>query len=461
MPIHLKATLALVVLGWSISSQAASIAGHWEGEIEIPNQPLVVKIDLRQDGDDWHGAIDIPAQGASALPLDVAKVEQDAVEFSIRGVPGNPAFAGREANGVIRGVFSQGAAKLDFQLTRDEVPGPRRPQEPKPPFAYGIEEVLIDAGAVQLAGTLTVPAGDPPFPVVFLISGSGLQDRDQTLFAHKPFWVIAGHLTRSGVAVLRVDDAGFGASTPHPEPPTTVDFAGDAAASVEFLRNDDRFDQVGLVGHSEGGLIAALLASVRDDIDFIVLLAAPGVPGTELMRGQNLRIFEAAGLADERATALLELLDQLFAVLVSDLPEAEVRERVEAIVRAQMAVNGVTAVQQNDAQVKAAVERALSPRMLNFLRLDPRPPLEATKVPVLALNGGLDMQVDAETNLSGIASALAKGGNANVAIHRLSGLNHLFQRAETGLVDEYASIEETISPEVLNLIRDWILSVVP
>lgn len=138
----LKATVGALALAMGMAVQAADPVGHWEGEIEIPNQPLVVKIDLRQDGGDWHGTIDIPAQGASTLPLDVAKVEQDAVEFSIRGVPGNPTFAGREANGVIRRVFSQGVAKLDFQLTRDEVPGPRRPQEPKPPFAYGIEETI-------------------------------------------------------------------------------------------------------------------------------------------------------------------------------------------------------------------------------------------------------------------------------------------------------------------------------
>ena len=305
-----------------------------------------------------------------------------------------------------------------------------------------------------------MPAGDPPFPAVLLISGSGLQDRDQTLFEHKPFWVIADHLTRSGIAVLRVDDAGFGASTRHPEPPTTREFADDAAASVEFLIAEGRFDRVGLIGHSEGGLVAVLVASERNDIDFLVLLAAPGVTGVELMRTQNQRIFEAAGFPDDQTASLLGLLDQLFAALVSDLSEDALRERVQAIARQQMAFNGGISVSEDDPRVKAAVESALQPWTRYFLRLDPRPVLAGIEVPVLAMNGALDFQVDADQNLTAIASALEQGGNSNVAIHRLPGLNHLFQNAQTGLVDEYGRIEETISPEVLGLIRNWILDTV-
>ena len=323
-----KSALAALTLAFAPTLHASGIDGHWEGEIEIPNRPLAVKVDLDRDGDRWRGTIDIPAQGATALPLDPVEVEQQAdgtiVEFSIRGVPGDPTFVGLETN-------------------------------------------------------------------------------------------------------------------------------------VEFLRNDPRFDRVGLLGHSEGGLVSVLLASRRDDVDFVVLLAVPGV---ELMKKQNERVFDAAGLSDELKTALLGLLDQLFAALVSDLPEEELRERVETIVLEQMAVSGVTAVQPDDERIRVAVESALLPWMRHFLRLDPGPALAATTVPVLALNGELDVQVDAQQNLSAIASALGKGGNADVDIHRLPGLNHLFQHAETGLVDEYMAIEETISPEVLDLVRDWILGVV-
>lgn len=454
--------LSVVLVSLS-SLSMADPAGHWEGEIEIPNQPLAIKVDLVSGDDGWHGTIDIPAQGATGLPLDPVIVVADdsgaSVEFTIRGVPGNPTFKGQPDGDVLQGEFSQGGATFGFRLARQRATGPSRPQEPEPPFPYAAEEVVVDAGPVQLAGTLTIPDGNPPFPAVLLISGSGLQDRDETLFDHKPFWVLADHLSRSGIAVLRVDDAGIGGSTPHPAPPTTADFAEDATACVDFLHEDARFGRIGLVGHSEGGLIATLLADARDDIDFIVLLAAPGVTGAELMRKQNELVFEAAGFGEDRTTALLKLIDRLFANLVSDMPDDELRERVEAIALEQLSVTGIVDIDLDDPRVQAAVEGALSPWMRHFLRLDPRDALQRIQVPVLALNGDLDLQVDAEQNLGAIESALRAGGNTRATIHRLPGLNHLFQHAETGLVGEYARIEETLAPEVLDLIRDWILDV--
>ncbi|MDE0422170.1 MAG: alpha/beta fold hydrolase [Gammaproteobacteria bacterium] len=442
---------------------AGQVEGHWEGEIDIPNQPLAIKVDLLPGDDGWHGTIDIPAQGATGLPLDPVKVVADedgvSVEFTIRGVPGNPTFKGRPVDDSLKGTFSQGGATLGFWLGRPAIAGPVRPQMPKPPFPYAAEEVMVDAGPVELAGTLTVPDKDPPFPAVLLISGSGPQDRDETLFGHKPFWVVADHLSRAGIAVLRIDDAGIGGSTPHPSPPTTADFAKDAAACVALLAKDLRFGRVGLIGHSEGGLIATLLASERDDIDFVVLLAAPGVSGTELMRKQNERVFEAAGFGEDRTSALLKLIDRLFADLVADLPDDELRERVDAIALEQLAVNGIVDIALDDPRVQAAVEGAINPWMRHFLRLDPQPALQRITVPVLALNGDLDLQVDAEQNLGAIEAALRAGGNPQSTIHRLPGLNHLFQHAKTGLVDEYGQIEETIAPQVLDLIRDWILNV--
>ena len=304
----------------------------------------------------------------------------------------------------------------------------------------------------------TIPPGAGPFPTVLLISGSGLQDRDETVFGHKPFWVLADYLSRAGIAVLRVDDPGIGKSTPHPEPPTTADFATDVEAGVAFLKADDRIGPVGLIGHSEGGLVASIVASQRDDIDFLVLLAGPGVPGAELLLKQNERIFDAMGIAGERKQNLLTLLDQLFTTLTSDMAEDEMRQRVDEIVRKQFEINGVPAAQQDETQVQAAVNQVLNPWMRYFLSFDPRPALETIRVPVLALNGELDVQVDVEQNLTAIAAALEKGGNRNVTVHRLPKHNHLFQRAKTGLVNEYVTIDETISPEVLDLIRDWVLS---
>ena len=453
----------VLVLGISASYAEDRVAGHWEGHIEIPGQPIAVKVNLAIDESDWRGTIDIPAQGAKGLPLSEIYIAEEGegmrVKFSIRGVPGNPTFDGTLQGGVINGTFSQGGVTFGFRLSREIVSGPVRPQEPKPPFPYQIEEVKFQNGPINLAGTLTLPPGNGPFPAVLLISGSGLQDRDETVFGHKPFWVLADHLSRTGIAVLRVDDPGIGKSAPHPEPPTTADFATDVEAGVTFLKRDDRIGTVGLIGHSEGGIIAAIVASRRDDIGFVVLMAGPGVPGAELLLKQNERIFDGMGIVGERKETLLTLLDRLFTTLTSDMTEDEMRQQVDEIVRKQFEINGIPPAQQDETQVQAAVEQVLNPWMRYFLAFDPRPALEAIRVPVLALNGELDVQVDAEQNLTAIDAALEKGDNHNVTVHRLPKHNHLFQRAKTGLVNEYAVIEETISPEVLDLIRDWVVSV--
>ena len=446
-----------------VSHAEDSVVGHWEGKINVPIQALTIKVDLSIKDNDWKGTIDIPSQGAKGLPLSNIHIEESddniSVKFVIRGVPGNPTFDGHLHEGIISGKFTQGGAAFNFTLSRDIVTDLGRPQEPKPPFPYKIEEVTFQNGLVNLAGTLTLPPGDGPFPAALLISGSGLQDRDQTLFGHKPFWVLADYLTRAGIAVLRVDDPGIGKSTPHPKSPTTADFATDAEAGVAFLKKDNRMKSIGLIGHSEGGAVAAIVASRSEDIDFVVLMAAPGVLGSELLRKQNERIFDAMGIVEERKDTLLTFLDELFTTLTSEMPDDELRHQIDLIVRKQFEANGVPTAQQDEAQIQAAIEQVLNPWMRYFLAFNPQPALKAIKAPVLALNGELDVQVDAEQNLTGITTALEQGGNGNVTIHRLPKHNHLFQRATTGLVNEYAVIEETISPKVLNLIRDWVLSV--
>lgn len=451
------------VAALGMATQATAQAdGRWEGHIEIPGAPLHVKVVLEQDADAWQGAIDIPVQGAVALPLSGISVgsttdDGQRVEFAIRGVPGHPTFQGRLEGGEIRGRFEQGGATFPFRLGRQAV-ALTRPQEPRRPFPYASEDVRFESGPVRLAGTLTIPAGEGPFAAVLLISGSGLQDRDQTLFGHKPFLVLADHLSRAGIAVLRVDDAGAGQSEAHPSPPTLEDSAADANAGVDFLHADVRIGTAGLIGHSEGGVVAPMLASRRDDIGFVVLLAAPGVPGDELIRRQNERIYAALDFPADRRERLLGLLDRLFAILKSDASAAAAMPEVEAIVREQMQANGVPPAEQQDAQVSAAAAQALAPAMRGLLRHDPRPALTRTRVPVLALNGERDVQVDAEQNLPAIRAALADAENTDVETHRLPGLNHLFQTAASGLPNEYGALEETMAPAVLDGIRDWILA---
>lgn len=462
--IHIILILLVLFASNSISQVETQIVGHWEGTIDVPNQPLNVKIDLSKKDGSWNGTIDIPAQGAIGLSLSDIQIDETEeipnVRFSIDGVPGNPTFDGQLQEQIIKGKFTQAGFTFDFHLSREKIAGPSRPQEPKPPFPYKIEEVEYKNGTVNLAGTLTLPAGAGPFPAALLITGSGLQDRDETVFGHKPFWVIADYLTRAGIAVLRVDDPGIGKSTQHPKPPTTANFATDVDAGVAFLMKDKRIASVGLIGHSEGGAIASIVASRNDDVKFIILMAAPGVVGSELLRKQNERIYDAMGFEEERKQALITLLDSLFTILTSDKPDVEVHPQVSIIVRKQFELNGIDADEVDDRMVQASVNQAVNPWMRYFLTFNPQPYLRKIKTPVLALNGELDVQVDAEQNITAIAHALEQGGNQYVTIHRIPELNHLFQHAKTGLVNEYAVIEETISPEVLKLIKDWILSVI-
>lgn len=462
--IHIILILLVLFASNSISQVETQIVGHWEGTIDVPNQPLNVKIDLSKKDGSWNGTIDIPAQGAIGLSLSDIQIDETEeipnVSFSINGVPGNPTFDGQLQEQIIKGKFTQAGFTFDFHLSREKIAGPSRPQEPKPPFPYKIEEVEYKNGTVNLAGTLTLPAGAGPFPAALLITGSGLQDRDETVFGHKPFWVIADYLTRAGIAVLRVDDPGIGKSTQHPKPPTTANFATDVDAGVAFLMKDKRIASVGLIGHSEGGAIASIVASRNDDVKFIILMAAPGVVGSELLRKQNERIYDAMGFEEERKQALITLLDSLFTILTSDKPDVEVHPQVSIIVRKQFELNGIDADEVDDRMVQASVNQAVNPWMRYFLTFNPQPYLRKIKTPVLALNGELDVQVDAEQNITAIAHALEQGGNQYVTIHRIPELNHLFQHAKTGLVNEYAVIEETISPEVLKLIKDWILSVI-
>ena len=446
----------------SISQAETQLSGHWEGTIDVPNQPLNLKIDFSKKDDSWSGTIDIPTQGAIGLSLTEFQIDVSGeipkVKFSIKGVPGNPTFDGQIQDKDIKGKFTQAGFTFDFHLSREEITSPSRPQEPKPPFPYKIEEVEYKNGTVNLAGTLTLPTDEGPYTAVLLITGSGTQDRDQTIFGHKPFWVIADYLTRAGIAVLRVDDPGIGKSTQHAKPPTTADFATDVDAGVAFLKKDKRMASVGLIGHSEGGAIASITASRNVDVKFIVLMAAPGVIGSELLRKQNERIYDAMGFEEERKQALMTLLDSLFTVLTSDKPDVEVHPQVSIIVRKQFEINGIQADKVDDRMVQASVQQALNPWMRYFLTFNPQPYLRKIKIPVLALNGELDVQVDAEQNITAIANTLEQGGNQYVTIHRIPDLNHLFQHATTGLVNEYAVIEETISPVVLELIKNWILS---
>lgn len=438
--------------------------GHWEGAIQVPGAELQVKVDLAADGCAFHGTIDIPQQGAQGLPLAGVAVPagaQGPVRFAIQGIPGAPSFEGVLAGGEIKGTFSQGGRSFPFRLGREAVKPPARPQEPKPPFPYLAEEVQYEANGIRLAGTLTMPRGDGPFPAVLLITGSGAQNRDEEILGHKPFLVIADHLTRAGIAVLRVDDRGIGGSTGSVPRSTTADFAADALAGVRFLKSRPHVapGHVGLVGHSEGAVVASLAAGRSRDVAFLVLLSGPGVPGAEVVLDQMARMARAEGMPEERVRASVAEQKKLFALMQSEKDPARLESQLRAFLRAQLAspeAEKAPATAQ-DQIVDLQIQELLSPWYRYFLTYDPRPALSRVKVPVLALFGDLDLQVAPDLNLPEVAKALAAAGNKDVTIRRLPGLNHLLQHAKTGALSEYAASEETISPEVLAVMTRWIL----
>jgi pimeloyl-ACP methyl ester carboxylesterase len=337
-----------------------------------------------------------------------------------------------------------------------------RPQEPEPPFPYKEEEVTFRnmVENFYLAGTLTLPDGEGPFPAVVLITGSGAQDRDGTIFMHKPFKVIADYLTRNGIAVLRYDDRGVGKSQGSMNEATSLTLADDADAGVEYLINRPEIDtrKIGLAGHSEGGLIAPIVASRNNNIAFIVSLAGPGVRGYEILLKQARDILEVSGTDEKEIEESLNINKHLYQ-LVIDEPDTRkfAKEALDWYGR-ELDRQGTGPDERKD-KMGAFAEGIVTinnPWMRYFIATDPRQFWSRIKCPVLALNGEKDLQVNYEENLPAIKAALKEGGNRKVKTVALPGLNHLFQHAETGAPGEYLNIEETFSPEVLTLMTSWI-----
>jgi pimeloyl-ACP methyl ester carboxylesterase len=292
---------------------------------------------------------------------------------------------------------------------------------------------------------------------VLLISGSGPENRDEEVFGHKPFLVLADYLTRAGIAVLRVDDRGVGESTGDSRTATSEDFAYDALAGVDFLTRQPEIDpeRIGLIGHSEGGLIAPMVASHSKNVSFIVLLAGTGVPGDQILSRQMELISRASGMDDEQLSRVISAQRQVLDLVKAGATEEEVESKVRRLLEAQMGKE-LTA-EQLDQAAEAQALVVISPWFRFFIRYDPRPLLEEARIPVLALGGELDLQVDPSQNLPAIREALSKAGNPDFTVLELPALNHLFQTAESGSPNEYYSIEETFSPVALKTISDWIL----
>ncbi len=468
---HLGLIVSLAGTGLVLAHPDA--IGAWRGAIAPGSIDLEIRVTIGVDatGDGLVGTIDIPAQGFVGQPLVNVVQKGDAISFAVPGIPGDPIFDGVIDGERLSGTFSQGGQALEFALERDAEPAALRPQEPLPPFPYDEEEVAFASGEVTLAGTLTLPPDEHVVPGLLLITGSGAQDRNEEILGHKPFLVIADHLTRAGFAVLRVDDRGVGGSTGSDADATFDDLVGDALAGVELLRAHPRVDgdRVGLLGHSQGGYLAPVAALEADSgVAFVILMAGPALDGFSVLVAQNERIFDLAlrqadpEVSDEVVTETIAgqiaFLEALNAALQGDdvaAARALVRERVEAEM-AVMPADQRLAGDELEAFLALQKEAVTSPVFRSFLAFDPQPYLRRLTVPTLAFFGSLDLQVPPEQSEGPMREALDAAGNPDATVITFEGLNHLMQPAVTGGVDEYGAIETTVDPAVLETIARWL-----
>ncbi len=455
------------------TSAPEGFAGHWMGTLAVGGAQLRLRFEIVRGEDGLGATLYSIDQGNASIPVPSVVAEGETLTLSMPSISGSYRGSLATDGKRIEGTFTQMGSDLPLDLERisEAEAALRRPQNPEEPLPYRVESVRYPNpnGGHTLAGTLTRPQAGGPFPAVVLISGSGPQDRDESLMGHRPFLVLSDHLTRKGIAVLRFDDRGVGESTGDFASATSRDFATDALAGVRYLRTRDDVDAaaIGLAGHSEGGLVAPIAAVESDDVAYIVLMAGPGVRGEEILYAQARLILEATGAPDEMIARAEKTQRATFEALKSEAdPEragpiiaAIVRESLEEATEAERVQAGVTDEASWDVVVEARVREINTPWFRYLLEHDPATTLERVTVPVLAINGEKDLQVPHEANLRGIEAALARGGNDRYEIHALPDLNHLFQRARTGAPSEYAAIEETWSVDAMDLVADWILGV--
>jgi uncharacterized protein len=436
-------------------TKPSDIDGAWMGVLDTGSIKLRVIFHIFNTSNGLTATLDSPDQGVKAMPTSSVKRDGASLRIEAKNIGGT--FEGKIAIDLssIDGTWSQGGGTLPLTLKRVTEKNKAelertRPQNPVKPYPYREEEVTYEnkVQKVTLAATLTIPQGKGPFTGVVLITGSGPQDRDETLLGHKPFLVLSDYLTRHGVAVLRADDRGTGKSTGVFATATTADFATDTEAGIAYLKTRAEVDphKIGLIGHSEGGVIAPMIAARNQDVAFIVMMAGTGVPGDELLVAQIEAIDIANGKTPEEAAKDAAQEREILKVVETEKDLAQLENKLKEKMAAEPPA----------AQAGLQVELLTSPWFRYFLTYDPAVALRKVTCPVLVLNGSLDKQVVPDQNLPAIRKALDEAGNKNVEIDELPGLNHLFQTAKTGSPAEYAQIEETISPLALDKMATWI-----
>lgn len=452
-----KAIILFFSLLAAVSARAQGITGDWGGTLKVGAQSLKIVLHIASADSGYTATMDSPDQGAFGLPVDSVLYRNP--QLTLKQLRLGATISGTVTGDTLKGIFVQGGFPLPLTLVRGDF-ALRRPQEPKPPFPYRSEEVSIynAKDSITLAGTLTLPEGKGPFPAVVLVTGSGPQNRDEELMGHKPFAVIADYLTRRGIAVLRYDDRGVGQSGGDFATGTSADFTRDALAAFDFLieRPEIARKKAGILGHSEGGTIVFMAAAQDPGVRFVVSLAGAAARGDSILLKQNGDILRSQGAPDSAANAYVDALRDIFRLQESYPPEY-LRLHRDSLSKVLFAGDRgrllPAPVRQNALTVLTTPVAAW---MRYFKQNDPKPYILATRCPILAINGTKDTQVDAAINLGLIQEYTAESGNKRVTVKSYEDLNHLFQHAVTGSPNEYAQIEETISPEVLADIADWI-----
>jgi hypothetical protein len=447
---------------------AERVSGSWMGRLEVSGTQLRIVFHLKLvDQEKLSATLDSPDQGARGIGMGEVTLYGDSLTIEAPVIMGS--YTGIvTSDTTITGTWQQAGQSFPLDLKRQEQELIlNRPQEPHPPYPYKVEEVsfLNKAGKFSLGGTITRPSGEGPYPAVVLVSGSGSQNRDEEIFGHRPFRVLADFLTRKGIMVLRYDDRGVGSSGGSPAGASTADNAADARAAFEYLLQRTEVDsqRVGMIGHSEGGMIAMMMAAAYEDVNFIISLAGPGVDGKTLLLDQSEYISRMSGVPDSVVEDNRVVMNRVYDLMISnetyDGWAEEVIEFTSEHYRSLVSYDfSEEDIEQSRANLLGSVPESAYPWMRYFVKFDPSAVLGKIHCPVLAMNGQKDCQVLAEKNISAIREGLTSAGNMEVTTRIVPGVNHLFQPCTTGLPAEYGTIEITFDPESLEFIAGWILA---
>ena len=453
---------AIVVTMSIVSAFSQDISGDWNGEAKRGEKLITFVFKIEKENSKYSSTMSVPTFRVSGIkPSTTTFIDGKLIiDGSNVGMRYEGIF--KKETQQFEGTYKEGGIELVLNLKRGtvKVTASKRPQEPVKPYPYYEEEVAFEntEAKIELAGTLTLPTKNGKFPVVILISGSGPQDRDESFMGHKPFLVLSDYLTKQGIGVLRFDDRGNGESTGDFGNATTEDFSKDVLSAITYLktRNDVDIKNIGLIGHSEGGIIAPLVANNSKDVAFMVLLASTGISGTELsvMQSKTLRQFPVKDeIAYEKNTR------KAIAIVTSNKSDLEIKNELtthyNAFIKPILTSLNVPEEKIN-LFIESQLKTSLKPWSRYFLQYNPADEIEKLQMPVLSLNGSKDTQVNAKINQEGIRKALIKGGNKDYEIIELENLNHFFQDCETGNMDEYRKIEQTFSPTALKEISNWI-----